>query len=69
MVSDYRTHNVLWGTVCLQRLYGNLVNYGIIKYVGASNEIAQLLDIQIASNTSPSMKKILPPKNLIFIAF
>ena len=38
-------------------------------YVGESNEIAHLLDSQIATNTSTSMKKNFPQKNQIFIAF
>ena len=40
-----------------------------LTYVGESNEIAHLLDSQIATNTSPNIKKILLQKNQIFIAF
>ena len=36
-------------------------------YVGESNEIAHLLNSQIATNTSPNIKKNLLQKNQIFL--
>ena len=39
------------------------------EYVGESNEIAHILESQIATNTSISIKKNSPQENQIFIAF
>ena len=41
----------------------------LYKYVGISDKIAHILDRQIASNISPSIKKILLLKIQIFLAF
>ena len=38
-------------------------------YVGISDKIAHILDSQIASNISPSIKKFLLSKIQIFLAF